>query len=84
MRICVKFLDKIPLKIFRKVGVKITGNHEKDSMELSAILATDINFDCVKRDFVIGGRATSLFFLDAFIKDEVFEEILEYLYSIQP
>ncbi len=80
----MKFLDKIPLKIFRKVGVKITGNHEKDSMELSAILATDINFDCVKRDFVIGGRATSLFFLDAFIKDEVFEEILEYLYSIQP
>lgn len=62
----------------------MTGNYEKDLLELSSILRTDVNFDTVKRDFIIGGRRATLFFLDGFIKDEVFEKILEFLLRIPP
>lgn len=60
------------------------GNYEKDSREFCSLLATDVNFDTVKRDFIIGGRQASLFFLDGFIKDDVFEKIIEFLLAITP
>ena len=60
------------------------GNYESDSAVLSTLLATDVNFDVVKRDFVLGGRRASLFFIDGFIKDEIFEKIFEFLYKITP
>ena len=62
----------------------MTGNYEKDMLEISSILRTDVNFDTVKREFLIGGRRAALFFLDGFIKDDVFEKILEFLFRIPP
>lgn len=62
----------------------MTGSYKTDVAVLSALLATDINFDIVKRDLIIAEREASLFFVDGFIKDEVFEKILEFLYKIKP
>ncbi len=42
------------------------------------------NFDVVKRKLIIGGRAAVLFFIDGFIKDEVFEKMLEFFFKITP
>lgn len=52
--------------------------------ELSSKLAVDLNFDILRRDITVAGRDASLFFMDAFIKDEVFEKILEFLYKQTP
>lgn len=62
----------------------MTGNYQTDSASLSMLLATDVNFDIIKRDLRIAERPASLFFVDGFIKDEVFEKILEFLYKIKP
>ncbi len=62
----------------------MTGNFEQDKAVLSTALATEINFDAVRRDIVIAERHASLFFMDAYIKDEVFERILEFLYRFEP
>ncbi len=62
----------------------MTGKYTSDAAVISQILATDINFDIVRRNLTIGERSASLFFIDGFIKDEVFEKILEFLYKITP
>ncbi len=62
----------------------MTGYFMTDKSFLSSALATDVNFDVVRRDIIIAERNASLFFMDAFIKDEVFEKILEFLYKTEP
>ena len=47
-------------------------------------LNVDKNFDIVKRNLLIGGKASALYFVDGFIKDEVFEKMLEYLFKQTP
>lgn len=42
------------------------------------------SFDMVCRDIIIGDRRAALFFIDGFIKDEVFEKIMEFLYKVTP
>lgn len=51
---------------------------------MSAILEPDKNFDVILRRLTIGERDAALIFIDGFIKDEVFEKILEFLYKIKP
>lgn len=46
-------------------------------------LAPDKSFDLVKRNIIIGGRSAVLYFVDGFIKDEVFEKIIEFLFKIK-
>lgn len=48
------------------------------------VLQPDRSFDMVKRVLTIGGRRAVLYFIDGFIKDEVFEKILEFLFKITP
>ncbi len=62
----------------------MTGNYTTDCTVLSSLLNLDKNFDIVRRDFIIAERKCSLFFVDGFIKDEVFEKILEFLYKTTP
>ena len=47
-------------------------------------LCPDLSFDLVKRNLVIGGKSAAMYFIDGFIKDEVFEKILEFLFKINP
>lgn len=42
------------------------------------------SFDIIKRELIIGGRQAVLYFIDGFIKDEVYEKILEFLYKQTP
>ncbi|MGN0995127.1 MAG: spore germination protein [Butyricicoccus sp.] len=51
---------------------------------LRTLLHTDRNFDSIGRVVSIGGRQAVFFLIDGFIKDELFEKILEFFYSIQP
>lgn len=62
----------------------MTGDFVKDTTELSATLAVNENFDIVRRDITIGKKSAVLFFMDAFIKDEMFEKIMEFLYKLTP
>lgn len=52
--------------------------------ELDRSLCPDDSFDLIKREIVIGGRRAALYFIDGFIKDEVFEKIMEFFFKIKP
>ncbi|MEG0306697.1 MAG: spore germination protein [Clostridium sp.] len=45
-------------------------------------LNLDKSFDLINRTIVIGGRRTSILFIDGFIKDEVMEKIMEGFFKI--
>lgn len=51
---------------------------------LRTLLNTDHNFDSIARVASIGGRQAVFFLIDGFVKDELFEKILEFFYSVQP
>lgn len=52
--------------------------------EIDNELKPDKSFDIIKRPLKIGGRRAALYFIDGFIKDEVYEKILEFLYKQTP
>ncbi len=62
----------------------MTKSHKNNVLTLSKSLNTEQNFDIVERKLIIGGRDTTMFFIDGFIKDEVFEKLLEFLFKITP
>lgn len=47
-------------------------------------LSPDKSFDVIKREIITGGKSAVLYFVDGFIKDEVFEKIMEFLFKIKP
>lgn len=47
-------------------------------------LKVGVSFDTVCRNIIVGERQAALFFIDGFIKDEVFEKIMEFLFKITP
>lgn len=57
---------------------------EELSAAMDAKLCPDLSFDVVKRKFIIGGRSAAIYFIDGFIKDEIFEKIMEFLFKITP
>lgn len=57
-------------------------NELKDGLDCR--LSPDTNFDIVKRELLIAGKSAVMYFVDGFIKDEVFEKILEFLFKIKP
>ena len=44
----------------------------------------DKSFDIIKRELLIAGRRAVLYFIDGFIKDEVYEKMLEFLFKLTP
>ena len=42
------------------------------------------SFDMVKRPMVIGGHNAALYMVDGFVKDEIMEKIMEFLFSADP
>ena len=52
--------------------------------EIDNGLMPEKSFDIIKRELEIGGKRAILYFIDGFIKDEVYEKILEFLYSQTP
>lgn len=56
-------------------------NYDRWTEYLDGELKPDKSFDIIKRELEIGGRRAALYFIDGFIKDEVYEKILEFLYK---
>ena len=59
-------------------------SYDKWTKYLDGELKPDKSFDIIKRELEIGGRKAALYFIDGFIKDEVYEKILEFLYKQTP
>ena len=59
-------------------------NYDEWIAEIDNELKPDKSFDIIKRPLKIGGRRAVLYFIDGFIKDEVYEKILEFLYKQTP
>ena len=59
-------------------------NFDEWIAEIDNELKPDKSFDIIKRPLKIGGRRAALYFIDGFIKDEVYEKILEFLYKQTP
>ncbi len=49
--------------------------------EMDTALRPEKNFDLVKRELILAGRPAYLYFIDGFIKDEVYEKMLEFLFA---
>ncbi len=59
-------------------------NYSEWTGQIDEDLAVEKSFDIIKRELKIGERKSVLYFIDGFIKDEVYEKILEFLYSQTP
>ena len=64
--------------------MRFSTRYSDNTEMLDKILEPDKSFDIIKRDLIIGGREAVLYFIDGFIKDEVYEKILEFLYKQTP
>lgn len=62
--------------------VNLTKNLRNNIVELKNILNMDENFDVLYRTLQTGGKDAALFFVDGFVKDEVMEKVIEFLYSL--
>ena len=51
--------------------------------EIDLDIKPDKSFDIIKRDLIIGKRRAVLYFIDGFIKDDVYEKMLEFLFKIK-
>lgn len=67
-----------------KGGIFLTYSIEKYIYEIDSRIRPELNFDIIKRDICIAGRRAALYFIDGFMKDAVFEKLMEFLYKITP
>lgn len=61
----------------------MTGNIKQDIDSLDRLLAASKSFDIVRRDLILAERTAALFFVDGFMKDEVFEKVMEFLFKLK-
>lgn len=52
--------------------------------QVLAKMNTDRSFDLVTREILIGGKKTTILFVDGFIKDEVFAKMMDFMMKITP
>ena len=52
--------------------------------ELDIALKPELSFDLIKRELVIAEKTAYLYFIDGFIKDEVFEKMIEFFFKQTP
>ncbi len=62
----------------------MTYSIDKYIYEIDSRVHPDLNFDIIKRDIIIAERKAALYFVDGFMKDAVFEKLMEYLYKLTP
>lgn len=62
----------------------MTRNFAQNDRALSAALHLNESFDLIRRPVQIGGRDAAFYLIDGFVKDDLFEKILEFFYSLQP
>lgn len=57
-------------------------NFTKLIVDLDLKLRPDLSFDIVKRQFEIGKKSAVMYFIDGYIKDEIYEKIYEFFFKI--
>lgn len=62
--------------------MRLTGRQAEDRRMIREQLHPDDSFDLVARDIIIGGRPASFYFVDGFMKDGVFEKVLQFLLGL--
>lgn len=62
----------------------MTDAFRKFVAEIDTALNPDKSFDLIKRELIIAERQAYLYFIDGFIKDEVFEKMLEFMFKQKP
>ena len=60
----------------------MTFDIKENIKEIDRRVRPDLNFDIIKRDVIIGERQAAVYFIDGFMKDAVFEKLMEFLYKI--
>ena len=64
--------------------MQLTQNFNQNIQYLDQCFHIDKNFDLPRRNIVLGGKRAAFYFVDGFLKDEVFEKMLEFLLKITP
>ena len=54
-------------------------DYHKNTMMLDEVLRVNESFDIITRVIDVGGRTGKIYFVDGFLKDEVFERIMRFL-----
>ena len=60
------------------------GQLSQDAALLDRTLRVSESFDLIARNAQVGGRNARFYWIDGFVKDEVMEKILEYLFTLSP
>ncbi len=47
-------------------------------------LCPDESFDLIKREIILGGKKAVFYFVDGFIKDDIFAKMMEFFFAIKP
>ncbi len=61
--------------------MKLLTDYSANIREISRILDTGRNFDCIERHMTVGGRDVSLFYIDGFAKDAELQRVMQQLLS---
>ena len=61
----------------------MTRKFSENDRALCSALHIDQSFDLIRRPVQLGGRNAAFYLIDGFVKDDLFEKILEFLYSLQ-
>ena len=56
---------------------------EQNKQYLKDALQTDISFDLVSRDILVGNKKAVFFFIDGFCKDELMQKLLQFLMGLK-
>ncbi len=59
-----------------------TGSYEERKKKIEQLLDIPDNFDMLNREFVMGGKKTTLYAVDGFLKGDISEKVMEFFYSI--
>lgn len=63
---------------------EFSNDYNKNTAMLDDVLKVNENFDIVTRVMDIGGRKGKAYFIDGFLKDDVFEKIMSFLMNAKP
>ncbi len=64
--------------------MKLNPSYQVNIEYLNFKLKVNENFDICARQMILANRNTTFYFIDGFIKDEIFEKIFEYLLGLKP
>ena len=66
----------------QKESRKLSASFEENIRYMNEILPVKESFDIIRRDMVIGGKASVFYYIDGFIKDEVMLKIMDSFLSV--